>query len=284
MIIAASQEGQLCNRLFHFSHLISHAVNSGNRLWYPFFKEYAHYFPNLNRKSLDDLQISIYSNQLIRSILPRLTSFLSKCHQDLSFLAYIKADREIIDLSSIPQKIIRNNLLALDGWLFRDTNYFLDNASLIRGLFQFTSTLEDAVIKLVEEIKKKSGTYLVGVHIRRGDYAQWENGRYYFDDEAYLSFINQTSLLLSKHGRKVIFIICSNEQIASTSPLHNASNITVHQKTAIEDLCLMSKCDFLIGPPSSFTSWASFMGEVPLLHIESLTQKFTAEQFKISAG
>lgn len=284
MIIAVSQEGQLCNRLFHFSHLISYAVNSGNRLWYPFFKEYAHHFPNLNSKSLDDLQISIYSNQLTRSILPRLTSILSKHHQALFFLAYIKADHEIIELSSIPQGVFKNKLLALDGWLFRDTNYYLDNASLIRGLFQFSSVLQDAAIEFVKGIKKNSETHLVGVHIRRGDYAQWESGRYYFDDEAYISFINQTSSLLGKCGKRVKFIIFSNEFIASTSPLLKAANANTLQKSAIEDLCLMSKCDYLIGPPSSFSSWASFMGEVPLLHIESTTQKFTLEQFKISTG
>lgn len=284
MIIACSKEGQLCNRLFHFSHLISYTISSGNKLWYPFFSEYSSYFPNLNKNNLDDLQINIYSNKLIRLLLPRLASFFSKYYQDPSFLTYVKAGNEIIDLSFISKQFIKNDLLLLDGWLFRESNHFLDNAPLIRKLFQFTNALDDSVIKLIKGIKNNPRTYLVGVHVRRGDYAQWEGGRYYFDDEIYLSFIDQISSLFSKRGKEVNFIIFSDESISINSSLLKSTIINMLQKTAIEDLCLMTKCDYIIGPPSSFSGWASFMGEVPLLHIESPTQEITLNQFKINSG
>lgn len=43
----------------------------------------------------------------------------------------------------------------------------------------------------------------------------------------------------------------------------------------------MSQCDYLIGPPSTFTGWASYIGNVPLKYIESKNIDFTLEDFKI---
>jgi len=35
----------------------------------------------------------------------------------------------------------------------------------------------------------------------------------------------------------------------------------------IEDLYTLASCDYIIGPPSTFTMWASFYGRVPLYKI-----------------
>ena len=42
--------------------------------------------------------------------------------------------------------------------------------------------------------------------------------------------------------------------------------------TAAEDLHLMSRCEFIIGPPSTFSLWASFMGQVPLCIVRDARQ------------
>jgi hypothetical protein len=281
MIIAVSQEGQLCNRLLHFSHLISYALNSGNSLWYPFFLEYSHYFPNLTKKKLEDLNISIYSNGLIRAILPRLAYIFSQYCQGSSFFTYIKSSNQIIDLSAITQNTITNNLLILDGWLFRDNNHFPKNAQLFRELFQFRKSVNNVALGVVSKLRSNPQNCIVGIHIRRGDYAQWQGGRYYFDDEAYLLAMDQISFLLNCQGKKALFIICSNEPIPPTSQLLAGPNITFHQKAAIDDLCLLTKCDLLFGPPSTFTIWASFFGSIPLCYFESKNQKIELQQFLV---
>ncbi len=280
MIIAASQEGQLCNRLFHFSHLISYAINSKSRLWYPFFSEYSHYFPNLNKKNLDDLQISIYSNGLIRALLPRLASFLPKFYPNPPFFRYIKSGDEIIDLSVIQQRLESSHLI-LDGWLFRDKFHFPENAPLLRELFQFNNSVNSEALSVVSNIKRSHDICVIGVHIRRGDYAQWQGGRYYFDDETYLFAMEQISSLLNTQEKKAVFIICSNDIIPPESGLLRHSNVVLHQKTAIHDLCLLTKCDLLIGPPSTFTIWASFFGSIPLCYLEEKNQKIDLQEFSI---
>src|SRR5256885_16731419 len=49
----------------------------------------------------------------------------------------------------------------------------------------------------------------------------------------------------------------------------------------VTDLCALSKCDFIAGPPSTFTQWASFWGDVPLYSIDSPTAPISAEDFKV---
>ena len=50
---------------------------------------------------------------------------------------------------------------------------------------------------------------------------------------------------------------------------------------AILDLYTLSLCDRIIGPFSSYSRWASFIGEVPLCFLESKDQEFCDEKFSI---
>ena len=43
---------------------------------------------------------------------------------------------------------------------------------------------------------------------------------------------------------------------------------------------MMSQCDYLMGPPSTFTMWASFMGKVPLGIIRDRSQTLSMADFK----
>jgi hypothetical protein len=281
MIIAVSEEGQLCNRLFHFSHLIAYAVNSKNRLWYPFFIEYAHLFPNLNSKHLAEFNIAIYSNNFIKALLPRLSSFFYRYYQNPFFLTYIKSSAEIVELPLIPKESIKCNLLVLDGWNFRDSKNFIQKSQLLRRLFEFSEPVNNAAFIEVSKIKKFPDIYIVGIHIRRGDYFEWQGGRYYFGDETYLSAIQQITSLLNLKAKKAFFVICSNETISPSSPLLELPNVLLHQKSAIEDLCFLSKCDLLIGPPSTFTMWASFFGMVPLHYLEEEKSLIKLDDFSV---
>jgi len=49
--------------------------------------------------------------------------------------------------------------------------------------------------------------------------------------------------------------------------------------TAFEDLCALSLVDIIVGPPSTFSGWASFVGGVPKVEIES-----AAEQLDMAAA
>ena len=44
----------------------------------------------------------------------------------------------------------------------------------------------------------------------------------------------------------------------------------------------MSLCDAILGPPSTFSQWASFMGRVPRLQIKSRDQIVREEDFAVA--
>ena len=62
--------------------------------------------------------------------------------------------------------------------------------------------------------------------------------------------------------RTVCFNLVSDEPIDATA--FRGLNTKVHRGTPIEDMYLLASCDYIIGPNSTFSHWASFWGAVPL--------------------
>ena len=100
---------------------------------------------------------------------------------------------------------------------------------------------------------------MVGVHIRRGEsYKEWENGRNYYADDVYLKYMSQLEKELeSLYSRNVIFFIFSNDNTG----IEEKGNICVSRNPWYIDQYLMSRCDYLMGPPSTFTMWSSYVGK-----------------------
>ena len=51
----------------------------------------------------------------------------------------------------------------------------------------------------------------------------------------------------------------------------------------IDDQIALQKCDLLIGPPSTFTMWASYLSEIPLIQLKS-KNSFNIKKSKICTG
>ena len=80
--------------------------------------------------------------------------------------------------------------------------------------------------------------------------------------------------------RRVSFFISSNEDF----PLElfkgcNCRRFGKEPSGAVLDLHTLSICDRIIGPFSSYSRWASFIGEVPLCFLETKEQQFGEAQF-----
>jgi hypothetical protein len=148
----------------------------------------------------------------------------------------------------------------------------------MRSAFDVRPELTTKIGTLYKELRKKY-KILLGVHIRRGDYKEWHNGKYYFSDETFYNkiteFIEWKGYLRSDVG----VIICSNGH-----PLmENFQDLNAYFETRPEeeDLFLMKRCDFIIAPPSTFCSMSSFMGSVPLYFIENEEIKEFEERFHV---
>jgi hypothetical protein len=59
--------------------------------------------------------------------------------------------------------------------------------------------------------------------------------------------------------------------------------VTLGSGVAIEDLYALAACDRLVGPPSTFTQWASFYGRVPLYYIRDPMASPGDEDFAVAS-
>ena len=163
--------------------------------------------------------------------------------------------------------------LLLQGWLFRDYQHVEAYHDEICRLFHPKSWILEEAKKCI--IKANAGGGIIGVHIRRGDYATYQNGKWFYDNKTYCSFIRQ--LLIQIPNAQ--FIICSNEDIDIMD--FQDLPVIIEKRHFMVDLYILSMCDYIIGPPSTFTNWASYGGNVPLLKIFDKMQSIQLKQFEI---
>ena len=164
------------------------------------------------------------------------------------------------------------------GWQTRtDTRYLKQTLPELKRIFR----PKDEIMLKAEEmvsILRQTSDIVVGVHIRRGDYATWHDGRFFYELEDYHQFMLRVQLLY--RDKKVGFFISSNEDF-SLDKFEGCECLRFGKEPsgAILDLYTLSVCDYIMGPVSSYSRWASFIGEVPLCFLESKGQQFTEHSF-----
>jgi hypothetical protein len=171
------------------------------------------------------------------------------------------------------------HVLAI-GWSVRFPELFQKYKKEIVELFDFAPQVRNNVEKVLESSDKDS--LKLGIHIRRGDYKTWCNGRFYFTDEEYISVIQQFCQL--HPDKKVDVYVCSNDpqlnQLIFSQRLGNAE-VFFPKGTPAEDLCLLSECDYIIGPVSTFTLIASMYRDVPLHWLADHDLQFSMQSFRL---
>ena len=169
----------------------------------------------------------------------------------------------------------KHNIVFLSGW------YFRHSLLQYRSCFKKTYTLrkkyyqKNHLYRMLLNLKRENYT-VYGIHARRGDYQFWEGGKYYFDWSVYAEKKLQIRDFYNS-GAKVKFIIFSNEKV----PESIIDTDTIISKEAwYLDHHLMGMCDYLLGPPSTFTMWASFIGGAKLSFLKSAEQKIEISDFE----
>lgn len=275
MIIVCNKEGQLCNRLFHFAHFLSFAVENNEYLWYPYIKEYSYLFNDIKGAKIPRSKIFIYSNFYIVFILRLLRWFFLKIPNN--FIINNNSNK-IINLSFYASSRIR--ILFLSGWLFRDNLSLRKHKHFILDILKFNDDISNEGDLIISRLRTHKDIFLIGIHIRRGDYVNFENGKYFYGAEVYSEKIEQIRKLdLGVKIKK--FIIFTNDHTILSDDLLVASDIFQSKSNEGLDLYCLSKCDLIVGPPSTFSGWASFYGSVPIQFIETVDTIINPEKFTI---
>ena len=289
MVIIVSKEGQLANRILHASSFIVNAEEHHYRVIHLFFDDFYSFFSESFDKKNTPLRFlskkTTRSVKLFQKAVTILIKGLLKLKiTQLPFLRIIKY--EGYEQGAIPFDLnnktfldkAKSKLVFVYGWAFRD---FL-NQEKYKKLLIDTWTPNRAFRENIEKYYnkyKKGHDVLIGVHIRGGDYKKFEGGKWYYTAEQYYTKMKELASLKVFEGKKLSFIICTNEKNILLPATQNFSVLN-EERHFVEDLYLLAKCDYIIGPPSTFSLWASFYGSKPLYMIRDLETNITDEIFK----
>jgi Glycosyl transferase family 11 len=168
--------------------------------------------------------------------------------------------------------------LLLCGWRIRSWRLLAKHREeVLRSLALSAPHLELAH----REIGKfrETSDYLIGVHIRQGDYALWNRGRHYHDTRQYVTWMRTAVERFADRGR-IGFVVCSDRP--QPRELFAGLNVLVssdaNSGAAVRDLIRLSRCDLLMAPPSTYGCWASLMGTVPILPLRSKQMDVASER------
>jgi Glycosyl transferase family 11 len=261
MIILTEPYGQASNQFIQHIHLDSFCRSNGVTFYNKFLLKHFENYPNLKIDS---------EKKLIGLFVGGLTK--------LRYSSFSFDDRkQNIFYHSL---VMKSNILFCKGWHFRSYDTTLKYRSLYQKLFN-PSINKKALDKLWLN-NENDGSKIIGVHIRRGDYLSFLDGIYFYEDLVYIDKMKQLAALLNYKCR---FIIFSNDHHLNISKFNcEFEKILVSNNSAVEDHYLMSKCDYIIGPPSTFSMWASYIGETLLYHINTKSDVVTLDKFYACTG
>lgn len=284
MIVIASKEGFFANRVIHFAHVYGYCKTHNIRLLHLYFDEYQDHFPQLAQEPLISISGNAWHARLMSHVLKFTVRVLLKLKwYHLGFLQvvpYIRFDQSapVYNLSehNIHRKA-RGKLLMLYGWLLRDAENFQRHKPEIRKLFEVRSDYIAQAEARIAEIRKEA-SFLVGVHIRRGDYKRFEGGRWFYSDEVYNSKLVKLKSELEAQGHKPAFVLCSNEPV----DLENYPGLKVYnaRQHYLIDFLLLAGSDLIMGPPSTFSAFAAFYGEKKMTFIDHADQEISLASFE----
>jgi hypothetical protein len=256
--------GQTCNQFWIYSNHLADAIEKNEKfaIWVPdlSFKD----FPNLLNS--ENILYPLYNKNLLRIYgfrkYTNLINFLFNNKITLKLLEYL-----INNYSKHSFKISNVNV--------KKSEFKLKHLNKIMNSFLPGEMIRNSVQKTINNIKTRN-TLIIGIHFRRGDYRTFQNGKYYYSNSQYASFMRQLIKLFCSES--VAFLLISNEEIDRSffvdyNCYFSSSNLMA------EDLFLLSQTDYILGPPSTFSAWASLYKNSPLHFIEDADSHFTINEF-----
>ena len=282
MFVITFKPGRLANRLILYANFIAYVTEYGGRVLNPSFDEYTPYFRGTVNNSLGRYPkpLTIAYNSFLNRWVYRFMLFISriamkaKLRTKLVDYLYLET-KESMDMCQA-SVVSSGKIIFIHGWLFRAGELLKKHQQVVRQTFEPVKEIKENVQAFIAK-QRTEVEVLVGVHIRRGDYRYFNNGIYFYTDAQYQQLMADILSILPDQNIK--FILCSDE---SLEEFHCSDvNWATSTNHLIEDLYILSECDYIIGPPSTYSAWASFYGQVPLFHIEKPEDELQLTSFKI---
>ncbi len=288
MVVIAHPSGRLCNRLWLFANFIANSCEYGYSLANTAFYEYADRFENLKKDLFcrypprSGWTCSSFVRLLLFGLvwMPlRAFSVIglrsTAVHSHLDVRRYRGVERAF-DLRGVEwRSALRKRIVFVEGLEFRDWGSLVKYRHEILNFLVPRRVYVDAATFLARRARADSECVLCGVHIRLGDYRRFKSGSWFYSIEQYVTKMREFCDLFGCR-KPVRFLVCSDENVPQ-DPFRGLP-VAFGSGQFMEDLLALSQCDFIFGPPSTYSAWASFYGDVPLRFLFDLAP-LTAESF-----
>jgi hypothetical protein len=255
-MIFARDKSQMCNNLLQFAHVYAYGREHGRHvLSMRFSYKYPYFHIRHTRHTSFILYILVKIAAALRLI--PTAAYKPGCN------------REELD-----RFVEKHNNVVVAGWEVRHYELFLKYRSEICELFRIDEAYTLPVQAKMRILDEGKGVRL-GLHVRRGDYALWADGNYFYDDATYASYIK--GFLRMHPGEKVHVYISTNDAALTAERMEllvksgtEESLVSVHLLggSAPEDLFMLSECDAIIGPHSSFSLVAAMYRDIPFCRMD----------------
>jgi hypothetical protein len=284
MIVVGQARGGFGNRLTLYAHVLAHAIDCGEPVLHADFTDYSRHLEHVEQ----GLYFDPRNNSWRRPASPAVHKYCKGTIRRLARSDWLETQRrgpiEVItaetpatwvNLDCLAERR-RSRVVILNGYYFRAHGALRRHEQRVQSVLQIRKAHRDAALKVLGGARS-NWDVVVGVHIRHGDYQTWQGGKYFFSLDEYVAMMHE--FRERRSSERVGFVVCSNSEW--TPGDFPELDVVIGPGHLASDLEALAQCDLIIGPPSSFSRWASFSGSTPLCAVERGTVDLSENGFSL---
>jgi hypothetical protein len=300
IIVLQHNEGQLANQLWLLSHLLAYSLEKNYDIDIWCFYQYSKFFdaPFSKNKFIKFIFYKtfptfVFKNKNLFRLFRKIYRIIYKTLVTFPIKFFYK--KNIID-SSQKQYILDNdfkkdeiikkiendpnfNLIFTLDWNFFAYSYLEKHREKIKEIFKPRKDLEFQIKNYIQEIRKNFD-YIIGLHLRfkePGDGDFYDPEFFWYVENKDLEYITDLIKKIIKEKNlninKTAILITSNAKELDIKKFEGL-NVFYEKRNMVVDLFLLSECDIILGCKSSFSSFASYVGNIPIIFCIKIRTKF----------
>jgi hypothetical protein len=162
------------------------------------------------------------------------------------------------------------------GWKLASWELVRKHGQAVRRHLNIRGGLASPGYRVANDARSEADV-VIGVLCRQTDYRVFQAGRFYLEQH---DTAKQLEVIRAFYpGKRVRFMVTGDEVIDPVNfpnlPIVISSGSQGMGGHFIESIAALSRCDLVVGPPSTFAAWAAFLGSRPYLPI--LAERVPAE-------
>lgn len=272
MIVYLNKEGRLGHQLGLLLPLLANAIKFDRAFYYESFsKNYKNIIHKEDRYVKQPSFALLFVIKIIYSFLKifRVNNF-SIAH--LYFSLYTDKKNELIFDDTIEELFQNKKKYVITDYMFNDVHTVIKYIDSIKSIVYIEPYLEEEILKFYKTIKQKQTT-TVAIHIRKTDFKDFADGRFFFNETEYKKVLDKFMKVMNFDHSNTAIILCSDEKIDTS--IFQSYNFYYEQRSAIKDFAILKNADYIICTRSIFSSCASLLGENYIYQFSDIDKDFS---------